>query len=162
MCCFVCVIWVYGGLMFDPNVPQRSLCDKRCLDIDLKASQKLPRRESPLTQQPVIPWRWCSESPWTEATCLLWVCCLLFRRWKQIKQKQLTTSCFLCVWGFSWMHDSQVFRHLDTVYPFIISQWFSAAIFFWQDMINVGSSTAETADSRTHGVAVASNDGIYF
>lgn len=96
---FQCVIRVCGGLMFDPHVPQRRPCDKRCLDVDLKASQELPRRESPPTQQPVIPWRRWSESPWTEATCLLWLCCLLFPRWKQIKQKQLKMSCFSVFWG---------------------------------------------------------------
>lgn len=122
---FQCVIWVCGGLMFDSRVPQRVLCDKRCLDIDLKASQELLRRESPPRQQPAIPWRWCSESPWTEATCLLWVCCLLFRRWKQINQKQLKKSwvfCCCCVfWGFLGCTIFKVFTHVDAVYPFINS-----------------------------------------
>lgn len=120
---FQCVIWVCGGLMFDSRIPQRVLCDKRCLDVDLKASQELPRRESPPRQQPVIPCRWCSESPWTEATCLLRVCCLLFRRWKKINQKQLKKSwVFLCVfWGFLGCTIFKVFTHVDAVYPFINS-----------------------------------------
>lgn len=61
------------------------------------------------------PWRRWSESPWTEATCLLWLCCLLFPRWKQIKQKQLKMSCFFCVfWGVfmdPWFWGFQACRH---------------------------------------------------
>lgn len=154
-------VW-FGGFMFDPRVPQRRLCDKRCLDVDLKASQELLRREplppalpdtaacDPLASELRVTLNWSHMSPLS----------LLFTVSEVETNK--TKSSWEPVVGFSRTQDGEVFRHADALYPFINSQWFSAVLLFWRDMINVRSSAAETADSRTYGVAVASNDSIYF
>lgn len=146
--------------MFDPQVSQRRPCDKWCLDIDLKASQRLQRRESSLTRQPVVPWRRCSESPWAKVTCLY--CLGGGNKSNNNNKKKRQKVFFSYVLKLSPMHNSRVFRRIDLFYPCHSFTVIYCCSFLWQVMINFHSWTAKTADSRMHGVAVALSDSIYF